>query len=168
MLHHKSQIILLVLLSVGMLISCSGKQQKIEFIRLTIEHSKRISDATVVVELTRNGNGAAVHLISRPMEQSLELMYTQRDTTFSLGEQQYSALCKVLANLQHSDFSKASVHGKDGVECCLEYGEVNKPVVYKFWSPDYDTEASGLTEYLNTCPLLLKMVGLDPHYLLST
>lgn len=168
MLHHKSQIILLVLLSMGMLASCSGKQQKIEFISLTIEHSKRISDATVVVELTRNGDGASVHLISKPMEQSSEWIHTQRDTTFSLGEQQYSALCKVLANLQHCDFSKASVHGKDGVECCLEYGEVNKPVTYKFWSPDYDTESRGLTEYLSACRLLLKMVGLDPHYWLST
>ncbi|HUX53269.1 MAG TPA: hypothetical protein VMV56_02510 [Williamwhitmania sp.] len=168
MLHHKSHIILLVLLSIGSLVSCSGKQQRIEFIRLTIEHSKRIPDATVVVEFMKNGDGAAVHLVSKPMEQSSEWMHTQRDTSFNLGEQQYNALCKALVNLQHHDFSKATVHGLDGVECCLEYGEVNKPVVYKFWSPGYDTEARGLTEYLNACRLLLNMVGLDPHYWLST
>lgn len=167
MLHHKSHIILLVLLSIGTLVSCSGKQQKIEFIRLTIEHSKRISDGMVVVELTRNGDGAAVHLVSKPMEQSSEWMHTQRDTTFCLGEQQYNALCTALANLQHSDFSKATVHGHDGVECCLEYGEVNKSLVYKFWSPAYDTAAFGLTEYCNVCRLLVKMVGLDPQHLRS-
>ena len=163
---NKSRILLLTFLALTTLIDCTDKKNEIQFIKLEIEHSKRIPDATVIIEMTKNNNEIIVHLVSIPMFDSQEWKHTKRDTTFSIQKKIFKDLSKAIIKLKKSDFSKADIHGKDGIECSLKFGTITNTIEYKFWSPDIETEKRGLTEYLNLCKQLIEVVKLKPDDIL--
>ena len=46
----------------------------------------------------------------------------------------------------------------------FEYDNQRKE--YNFWTPDYDTEKRGLTEYLKVCKLIIETAGLKTEGIL--
>jgi len=163
---NKPKLLLLTILGLITLIACTDKKNEIEFIKLQIEHSRRIPDATVIIEITKKDNEIMVHYISTPKEDSQDWKQTKRDTTFLIEKKIFKEISRALINLKKSDFSKAEIHGKDGIECSLKFGTVNNTIDYSFWSPDIETENRGLTEYLKVCKQLIETVNLKPDYIL--
>jgi len=159
----KTLIVFIVILTIC---SCQQEKYKIEIINLTIEHSKRIPYASISIRLTREKSETKAHLVSSPRNDDEEWKYSRIDTIITIDNKTFDELDYASNNLMKKDLSKSEMDGKDGTESVLVFGTNSAMTLYKFWSPDYETETRGLTEYLEICKKLVEVVGLKPDDIL--
>ncbi len=56
--------------------------------------------------------------------------------------------------------------GKDGTECEISYDTGGDKILYRYWSPDYETNERGLSDFLNTCKQIIIAAKLAPKDIL--
>jgi hypothetical protein len=135
---------------------------KIEYIGFKNEHSRRILNQKVTIELIKRQFETVVKVKSNPMNNDKQWEKTKIDTTFTIETKLFIELANEVLILNKTDLNKALTGGLDGTECEIEFGQFGSTLTYKFWTPDYDTEQRGLTDFLKLCKKLIDIGGLNP------
>lgn len=164
----KSRLVLLISFLTMISSICIAQQinDKIEYIAFKFEHSKRIPNQSVKIEIIKRQSEIVVKVKSNPMKNNEQWKRTKVDTTFSIDSKKFIELANNMSILKKIDLKKAMISGLDGTECTIEFGQFGSTVAYKFWSPNYDTKKRGLTDFLILCKKLIKVGGLKPNEIL--
>ncbi|MFC0879019.1 hypothetical protein ACE01N_20660, partial [Saccharicrinis sp. FJH2] len=161
---------IIILISILTMISgiCLAQQtnDKIKYIAFKFEHSRRIPNHNIIIEVIKRQSEIVVKVKSNPMNSNTQWEKTKVDTTFSIDSKKFIELANDMSILNKIDLNKALTGGLDGTECYIEFGQYGSTVAYKFWSPDCDTKQRGLSDFLNLCEKLIKVGGLKPEDIL--
>lgn len=155
-----------VLLTLITFTMCDKKEYNIDNVKFELIHSKRIPNNKVTVEIKKSNSEHVLHLHSEPMQGEQGWENTRIDTSFTIEINIFNKISRDLTNLINSDFSKSTDRGFDGTECSIMFEYDNQRKEYNFWTPDYDTEKRGLTEYLKVCKLIIETAGLKTEGIL--
>lgn len=164
----KNRIILLISILTMISSICFAKQinDKIEYIAFKFDHSRRIPNKNVTIEIIKRQSEIVVKVKSTPMNSDKQWEKTKIDTTFTIDKKKFIELANDMLILNKIDLNKALTGGLDGTECTIEFGQYKSTVAYKFWSPDYDTKQRGLSDFLSLCKKLIEVGGLNPKEIL--
>lgn len=142
----------------------SAQQNDIYFVKFEFNHSLRIDNYHVLVELQRRGNDITVHVVTEPME---GYDGTKRNYQFELSKAEFDEVCAGVKQIDCKDIvNDLGTLGLDGTICEIEYGSYATAISYKVWSPDLDTRKRNLTPFLNACKLILETGKLKPKEIL--
>ncbi len=139
---------------------CNVKTDSLDYIRLEIEHSRRIPNNKVDIEIKKEKEKYLLHIESLPLFKTKEWEKTIIDTSFEIEEKDFRKISDEIPNIIKSDFTKSDVVGLDGATYSLKFKFNGKEKEYNFWTPDYDTKERGLTNYLKICKLIIETAGL--------
>lgn len=135
----------------------------IEFINLSLSHSKRIPNHIVIVKITNEKNNCIVKVISKPKIKDKEWENTYIDTSYIISHDEFSELTNALLPLGKIDLDKAfRIKGVDGSTFILEFGNTVSSISYKFWTPNAYPNERGLSDFLKICEKILIVGKLDP------
>lgn len=134
----------------------------VTFISFELTHSRRISNHHVFINIINKNKRSSVHLIATSLGETKIRIYKVKDTSFTIIDEKFKEVNAAILQLQQIDTSKGIVNGIDGTNCKVEFGSANKTVKYEFWSPDYETEQRGLTDFLNACNKIIEAAHLQP------
>lgn len=158
-----------MILGLTMISEISFAQQvneKINYIAFKFEHSRRIPNYMVTIEIIKRQAETVVKVNSIPRGSDKRWANTKIDTSFIIASKLFVDLANEVLALNKTNLTKALLGGKDGTECTIEFGTFGSTVAYKFWSPDYDTEQRGLTDFLKLCKKLIEIGGLKTKEIL--
>ncbi len=115
------------------------------------------------VDIWKNGETVQATVSSLSWQIGGDSASATLDTTYVLAVEQYEELGRSILSIQPSDIAKsANMRGRDGTRCTIEYGSAQNSIQYSIWSPHYKTEERGLTQFVQTCALILTTVNLKP------
>ena len=148
--------------------SASGKRvrNEINFIALEFNHSLRIPNHHITVEIIDRKNEVAVDIHSEPMNADQKWEHTKKDTTVFISKDQFKILRSKTKKLKEIDVGKACRIGTDGTSCAIKIGGFGNSITYKFWSPDYSTSKRGLENFVQLVKDILQLAGFDPKEIL--
>lgn len=141
-------------------------QTNIERIKFELIQSLRIPDHIVTIEMTKRGDTASIHVISKPMENSKEWNHTAMDTSYSMDISRFSQIANLIQKISQNDIEKSKVDGFDGYTCTIGFGIAENLLYYSVWSPDYATKKRKLTEFMRVCTLIIKTADLNKRKLM--
>ena len=146
-------------------ISTYGQDHGIYHVKLDYYHSIRIPNHHVSVEFQRFGDSISVHVVSEPMDdQDSKWNETKIDSNYKLNKSEFDKIVEAVKQVNCSDIaSRLDFTGLDGSTCKLSFGGISSEISYKVWTPNYDTEKRNLSEFVNACKLILRIVNLDPE-----
>ncbi len=142
--------------------SFAQDDNEISFISFELTHSLRIPNHHVFINIINKNKQPCVHLISTPSTRIRRRIFKATDSTFLIGIDTFKQLSADVLKLNNIDVVKANLDGRDGTTCKIEYGSADKVVKYEFWSPDFETEQRGLTNFLNACKKIIDAEYLRP------
>ena len=140
----------------------SQDSNEMTFISFELTHSLRIPNHHVVINIVNRNKQQSVHLITNPLTKIKNKVYKAQDTVFAINVDEFEALSNAVLKLNDMNVAKAELSGKDGTTCNIEFSSADKTVKYEFWSPDYETEQRGLTDFLNACKQIIEAAHLRP------
>jgi len=149
-------IMLFALISLTM---CKNDTDKVTYIRFELEHSRRIPNNKVLIEITKKNSKYFLHLRSYPLGQT-KWEKTRIDTTFSIDNATFKKVNREVIKLTNSDFSKSERIILDGFNCSIKFLFKGQEKTYDIDTPNLDTEERGLTDYLKVCELIIQTAGL--------
>lgn len=151
----------------------------ITHVNLKINHSRRIPDSQIFVDIKYIRGKHTVRLTSTPKKNSANLIrknkkvtlesrpygkeweHTKIDTTFFIGEKKFEDVKASLKKIDPDDFfTYESAIFLDGYSTKLSYIGSSGEVSYGFSNPNITTESRGLSRYMCTCALILETAGL--------
>jgi hypothetical protein len=144
-----------------------GTNDKIKIIEFKFEHSRRITNYQISIRIIKQMTGQVrAYVNSVPMNNDEKWKGSKIDTSFIIGKEVFVDLANEVLILNKIDVTSSSIQGVDGTTCTIGYGTYSGSVSYEFWSPDYETEQRGLTDFLNLCKKIIEIGGLNPKEIL--
>jgi hypothetical protein len=97
-----------------------------------------------------------------------EWAHTKIDTLFYLTLNEWNNLAAEFQKLNAQELLESPItRGMDGTVCRLTLGmSYAQNCSFTFWSPDYDTKARHLTQYLKCCKAVIRVGGFKPKDIL--
>lgn len=163
-MNNKQILPFFMLILVFLSLACTAQKSndKIDYIAFDFSHSLRIPNHTVSIEIIERQNEVVVNVKSYPMKDAEQWQSTIVDTSFTIDKDQFIELINKAKDLKKIDLAIATLNGLDGTECSIEFGTKGNTTKYKFWTPDYETNTRGLSDFLDLCKELIKVGGLNP------
>jgi hypothetical protein len=149
--------------------NCQKSESKIDDIEFTYISGLRIPYNTVNVSISTNNDkkSAFAFIHSVPSSNDSEWAYSKIDTIIEIDIKSFEKLAEAAKNLENINPDKAYNEGLDGSTWKIEFGSKGKNKSYKFWSPKFDTEKRGLTEFVNLSEQILEKVNLNRKEILD-
>jgi hypothetical protein len=146
-------------------ISTYGQDHSIYHVKFDYYHSMRIPNHHVSVEFQRFGDSISVHVVSEPMHgQDSKWDETKIDSNYKLNKSEFDKIAEAVKQVNCSDIASGiDFTGLDGSTFKLSFGGISSEISYKVWTPNYDTEKRNLSEFMNACKLILRIVNFDPE-----
>lgn len=138
------------------------KHNYIDYIGLKFEHSRRIPNHIIHIELIKRQSEFVARVKSEPMDSSREFINTRIDKTISIDKTLFIEIAGEILKFREINLKKAFLSGKDGTECSIEFGKFGNTLTYKFWTADYKTKVRDLTHFLAVFRKILKIGGFNP------
>ena len=160
------RLLVITLFALTSLTMCKNEADKVEYVKFELIHSRRIPNHKVQIEITKKNSIYFLHLQSSPIARNTIWEKTRIDTTFIIDNTAFKKVSREVYKLSKCDFSKSEIMGLDGYDCTIKFGFEGKEKTYNFWTPNYDTEERGLTDYLKACNLMIKTAGLKTEEIL--
>jgi hypothetical protein len=147
-------------------ISAQTDADKFTPIFLEFNHSLRIPNGLVQIQIYNRPNGVELRAYSQPLKDTQEWAHTRVQRTLSISKEVFQKWYQQAQTFNQIDLEQAMIMGKDGATCSIEFGGFGGTVTYKFWSPNYDTKPRGLTSFLSLFEEILTAAGFDPKEIL--
>ncbi|BDD10815.1 hypothetical protein FUAX_32470 [Fulvitalea axinellae] len=129
----------------------------ISYIAFRLDHSMRIPNHSVTVEIINRRKDVEVNVISIPKTDDIIWQQTAVDTTFNISKKKFETIANKVRTLRGVDLEKSIVTGLDGYRSSIEFGSYQNKITYTFWSPNLNTKERGLSDFLNLCKDIIKV-----------
>lgn len=144
------------------------QDHEIYSVKFSFHHSRRIPNNYVSVNFERYGDSIHVSVKAIPMDTvSLKWKETKQEYSFDLSLTEFEKVVASVKNINCTDITDGlGFSGFDGTVCKIEIGGLGSGIIYKVWSPDYQTKKRNLQAFLDACKLILTTAKLDPKMIL--
>jgi hypothetical protein len=141
-------------------------KDKITQISFHLEHSLRIPNYKVDIEMSKRFNGVFLHVSSSPMPGHSGWDNTRIDTTYKINEVVFDKVLSSIRLISPKDLQSAGVSGDDGTSCEIRFGDYQNYISYVIWTPNYNTKERKTEDFLNACKQFIVAAHLDPKKIL--
>ena len=142
-----------------------------DYLRISLEfqHSLRIPNGHINVELTKASGIAFVEAKSTPSKEDSNWTHTKVDTSFQISTEDFERIMALVKDIPIQEiYSKIepSGFGHDGTTGIIKYGNFDYTISVSIWSPDYKPKNRRTTEFLIAFKEILKLGGFKPNKVL--
>ena len=134
-------------------------------ISLEFEHSLRIPNGYVNIELVRTSEIAYAEVKSAPLDDDEDWLHTKVDTSFQISIKHFDRIMGLVKDIPVQEIYSKIEHsgvGADGTNCIIKYGNFDYQIAISIWSPGYKPKSRKTVEFLTAFKEILKVGGFNP------
>jgi hypothetical protein len=140
--------------------------KNIKEISFHFEHSLRIPNYKVDIEMNKRFDGIFLHVTSMPMTGHVGWDSTRIDTTYKIDQALFDKVLSSVGKISSKDLQSAGGTGDDGTSCEIRFGDFQNYTSYVVWTPNYDSKKRKTEDFLNACREFIKAAKLDSREIL--